>query len=129
METQTIECKERVIVKIFKTLILLTGLTILLILNFSVFDKTPTINLFAVLLWPVWIFTFIIYVVGSPDLIITNEGLEVNILWKTFSIVWEDVVLVREDVFQSWIYVRHLTLFNYVIGLGGFFLRPGIQVG
>lgn len=129
MKIQTIECKERTVIKFVKALIVLIGLVVLLFLNFSSFDKTPIVSLIAVLLWPIWLFSLIVYIVGSPDLIITNRGIDVSILAKTYFIEWENVLLVREDTFQSWIYVRHLTLFNYLIGLGTFFLSPAIQVG
>ena len=110
-------------------LILFVGLIVLLWLDFGIAKTSSIIDMLAILLWPVWILSLIVYTVGSPDLRITDQGLNLKILWEHYMIEWAEIISVRSDALQSWIFVRQLTPFNYLIGMGVFSLHPAIQVG
>ena len=73
--------------------------------------------------WAV-ILTFI-FIYIEPDLVLTEKGIVLKFFFKNCRIPWEDVLKIEQDYSHTYsVYVRNLTLFNWLLGFVSFSLRP-----
>ena len=67
--------------------------------------------------WFIFIAGLLLYQVSSPDIVLSEAGLEVSILRRNILVSWNQVIRVRNYKYYAIFEVKKLTLLNCIVGI------------
>jgi hypothetical protein len=81
-------------------------------------------------LWIICITNLITLLLGTPSLIVYDEGILLKFPFTKSFIYWNEIRLVRRGSYGTFIFIKRFGVLNYIVGIARLsFLSPGFNIG